>query len=37
MDSFKSFLFRQAYNEVEKLGDRLAEVDGPIDGEAFRP
>jgi len=24
MDSFKSFLFRQTYKEVEKIGDRLA-------------
>jgi hypothetical protein len=25
MDSFKSYLLRQAYKDVEKLGDRLAE------------
>ena len=37
MDSFKSFLFRQTYKEVEKLGDRLAAVDDLIDWEAFRP
>ncbi|MDH5200372.1 MAG: IS5 family transposase [Candidatus Bathyarchaeota archaeon] len=37
MDSFKSFLFRQAYKEVEKLGDRLAEMEPLIDWEAFRP
>jgi hypothetical protein len=37
MGSFRSFLFRQAYKEVEKLGDCLAEVDGFIEWEAFRP
>ena len=37
MDSFKSFLFRQAYKEVEKLGDKLAQVEPLIDWEAFRP
>jgi IS5 family transposase len=37
MDSFKSYLFRQAYKEVERLGDRLAEVEPLIDWEAFRP
>jgi len=37
MDSFKSYLFRQAYKEVERLGDRLAEVEPLIDWENFRP
>jgi IS5 family transposase len=37
MDSFKSYLLRQAYKEVERLGDRLAEVEPLIDWEAFRP
>ena len=37
MDSFRSYLFRQAYKDVEKLGDRLAEVEPLIDWEAFRP
>ena len=37
MDSFKSYLFRQAYKDVEKLGDRLAEVEPLIDWEVFRP
>ena len=37
MDSFKSYLFRQAYKDVEKLGDRLAEVETLIDWERFRP
>ena len=37
MDSFKSYLFRQAYKEVERLGDRLAEVEPLVDWEAFRP
>jgi len=37
MDSFKSYLFRQAYKDVEKLGDRLAEVEPLINREKFRP
>ncbi len=37
MDSFDSYLLRQAYRKVKKLGDRLARVDGLIDWEAFRP
>ena len=37
MDSFKSYLLRQAYKDVEKLGDRLAEVEPLIDWDAFRP
>jgi IS5 family transposase len=37
MDSFKSYLLRQAYKDVEKLGDRLAEVELLIDWEKFRP
>jgi IS5 family transposase len=37
MDSFKSYLFRQTYKEVERLGDRLAEAEPLIDWEAFRP
>jgi IS5 family transposase len=37
MDSFDSYLFKQAYGKVGRLGDRLARVDGLIDWEAFRP
>ena len=37
MDFFKSYLLRQAYKEVERLGDRLAEAEPLIDWEAFRP
>ncbi len=37
MDSFKSYLFRQAYKEVERLGNRLAEAEPLIDWEKFRP
>lgn len=37
MKSFKSYLFREAYKEVHKLGDRLAEIEPLIDWEAFRP
>ena len=37
MDSFKSYLLRQAYKDVEKLGDHLAEVKPLINWEKFRP
>jgi len=37
MDSFRSYLLRILYKDVEKLGDRLAEVEPLIDWEAFRP
>jgi len=37
MKSFKSYLFREAYKEVRKLGDRLAKIEPLIDWEAFRP
>jgi len=37
MDSFKSYLFRQVYKDVEKLGDRLAEAEPHIDWEKFKP
>ena len=37
MDSFRSYVLRLAYGKVERLGDRLARVDGFIDWEAFRP
>ena len=37
MDSFKSYIIRQAYQKVSRLGDRLAKVDQAIDWEAFRP
>jgi len=37
MDSFNSYLFRKAYKEVEKLGDKLARIEPLIDWEAFRP
>lgn len=37
MDSFKSYLFRQAYKDIERLGDRLAEVEPRINWEAFHP
>jgi IS5 family transposase len=37
MDSFKSYLLRDLYRDIEKLGDRLAEVEPLIDWEAFRP
>jgi len=31
MESFKSYLFREAYREIQKLGDKLAPVDNLID------
>ena len=37
MDSFSSYIFRKAYQKIQKLGDRLAEIDPLIDWEAFRP
>ena len=37
MDSFRSYLLRDLYKDVEKLGDRLAEVEPLIDWEAFTP
>ena len=37
MDSFSFYLFRKAYKEVEKLGDKLARIEPLIDWEAFRP
>jgi len=37
MDSFRSYVLRLAYRKVERLGDRLARVEGLIDWEAFRP
>ena len=37
MDSFRSYLLRDLYKDVEKLGDRLAEAEPLIDWEKFRP
>ncbi|MBL7079602.1 transposase [Candidatus Bathyarchaeota archaeon] len=37
MDSFKAYLLRDLYKDVEKLGDRFAEVEPLIDWEAFTP
>ncbi len=36
MHSFKTYLLKQSYENVAKLGDKLAEAD-KIDWEAFRP
>jgi len=36
MDSFKSYLLRDLYKGVEKLGDHLAEAEPHIDWERFR-
>jgi len=37
MDSFSSYIFRKAYQKIQKLGDRLAKIEPLIDWEAFRP
>jgi len=37
MDSFRSYLQRDLYKAIEKLGDRLAEVEPLIDWETFKP
>jgi IS5 family transposase len=37
MDSFTSYIFRQAYEKVKGKGDRLAKIKQAIDWEAFRP
>ena len=37
MSTFRTYLFKKAYENVRKNGDRLAEVDALIDWEAFRP
>ena len=37
MDTFTSYIFRQAYEKVKEKGDRLAKIKQAIDWEAFRP
>ena len=37
MDSFTSYILRQAYEKVGRLGDRLAKINQAVDWEAFRP
>jgi hypothetical protein len=37
MDFFRTFFLREVYQNVEKKGDRLAQVEGLLDWEAFRP
>jgi len=37
MDSFTSYIFRQAYEKVKGKGDRLAKINQAINWEAFRP
>jgi len=37
MDSFRSYLLRDFYRGIEKLGDRLAEIDGLIDWKTSYP
>ena len=37
MDSFRTYMLRQAYENVKKNGDRLAEAEKQVDWEAFRP
>ena len=37
MGSFTEFAFQEEYQRVERLGDKLSEIDKLIDWEAFRP
>ncbi len=37
MASFIDFAFREEYERVKRLGDRLSEIEKLIDWEAFRP
>ena len=37
MDSFDSYLLRKAYKKIQKLGDKLAEIEPHIDWNAFTP
>lgn len=37
MDSFRSYMLREAYRNIEKLGDKLAMAEKQIDWERFRP
>jgi IS5 family transposase len=37
VDSFTSYIFRQAYEKVNRKGDRLAKIKQAVDWEAFRP
>jgi hypothetical protein len=37
MDSFTSYIIRQAYEKVKGKGDRLAKADQLLKWEAFRP
>ena len=37
MDSFTSYIFRQAYEKVNRKGDRLAKIESAVNWERFRP
>ena len=37
MDSFRSYLFREAYKKIHQLGDKLARIEPLIDWKAFTP
>jgi len=37
MKNFVYFGLNEAYKRVERLGDRLAEIESMVDWEAFRP
>jgi len=37
MKSFTDFAFNEEYKRVQRLGDRLAEIESLIDWGAFRP
>ena len=37
MNSFNSYIFRKAYQKIQKLGDKLAKIEPLIEWEAFTP
>ena len=37
MDSFTSYIIRQAYEKVKGKGDKLAKIKQAVDWEKFRP
>ncbi len=37
MTSFKAYIFREAYKEIQKHGDKLAKIEKLVDWNAFRP
>jgi len=37
MESFDSYIYRKAYEKIQKLGDKLAQIEPHIDWNAFTP